>query len=239
MVAGLAGCSREDSGPSKAEQDRLRSLPYLSEVEDSTGETGVVLHEEGLVDPGYTLYTVQLPGSAHLIDIEGRQVQTWADPEGGRWERSVLLADGSLLVIGFGKPTPGRVPDDQRFLAKFDWDGKLLWKRMLLTHHDVRERDDGNLLLLTFLPRRIPEVDPEIDLRDDQVTLLDPEGRVLEHLSMFDAFQTASSSRAGRLSPPASGSLQTGQNPSRKVAQARPRGWLARCLPFQLGLADA
>jgi hypothetical protein len=187
----LGGCAAEPSPEEAAEADlqRLRGLPYASSTPINKGEkSGVVVHETDRSWPGYNLYTVQKLSMAVLMDAQGQMIRVWRHAPSGKWARAELLANGDLLAIGSDLPEEGRrrFPDEARYLLRFDWEGNLLWKRYLNAHHDIERTPRGPLLVIDFRRRQLPEIDPSVDVRDDQLSLLDESGLVLERLSLFD-----------------------------------------------------
>jgi hypothetical protein len=194
LLAVLLCCGGEQTPAPEPETDldRLRSLPYagFSHADPGRGESGVVIHDPDRSSPGYTLYTVQVLCRAEVIDEGGTVVHAWSHQPCGRWERGRLLPGGDLVVIGSdpsGRPDE-LIPDQTRYLLRMDWNGRLLWKHYLPAHHDVTPLEDGRLLVLTFRRRRVPSIDRRIPVRDDEVTLLDADGRPLEKLSFLEAF---------------------------------------------------
>jgi hypothetical protein len=103
-----------------------------------------------------------------------------------------LYDDGSLLVSFQGKNCwPYGVG-----LAKFDKDSRLLWKKELLAHHWFSVGDDGRIyaaaMRIIESPVRLGDADAEIVSQDGRITedvvlILDPDGNVLEEMSMLDA----------------------------------------------------
>ncbi len=192
--AGGDGPPRPDPGAEDAERlERLRSLPYVGTVEDDPHPGhGVVLHDPARSAPGYNLYTIQNLSRAELIDAGGAVVRSWSHAPPGRWERAELLPGGDLLVVGADPPArtvPAEsIPDESRYVLRLGWDGRVIWKRALLAHHDIEQTPDGRLLVLTLRRLRLPRVHPEVDTRDDQLTFLDQDGRVLESVSLLEAF---------------------------------------------------
>jgi hypothetical protein len=191
--AGRPDGSRAGAGPqATAELERLRALPYAGYVqeEDDQAGDGVVTHDAGRSYPGYTLYSVYEQCLAVLIDEQGSEVNSWRHHPGGSWAHGELLPNGDYLVIG-ADPSPlpyPKIADESRYVLRFDWSGKLLWKLRLKAHHDIELTPRGQLLTLTFERRLIPEVHAEIPVRDDQLTLLSPAGEVLESISLYDVF---------------------------------------------------
>ncbi len=207
----LASCSRAPREPKsnpadspgraasgaapREEVDRLRSLPYAGYApDDSRGEkSGVVVHDRARSWPGYNLYSIHEKCTAELIDADGRVVRSWRHQPSSSWSNCELLPNGDLLVVGWDsseKTEPG-IADQKRYILRFDWNGRLLWKRFLPAHHDIEQIPDGRLLTLTFQRRSIPAVNPTIEVRDDQLSLLDDSGRPRRSLSFFDTFSAA------------------------------------------------
>ncbi|MEP0846126.1 MAG: aryl-sulfate sulfotransferase [Phycisphaerae bacterium] len=174
----------------------LQALPYAGFVarEDDEPGDGVVLHDPQRACPGYSLYTVHDLCTAELIDTEGTVVRSWrADGGGHSWSNVELLSSGDLLVVGTDAAAQGdaSMQDELRYVARFDWSGRLLWKRFANAHHDIEQWPDGSLLTLTFrrLTMRVPN-QPRT-MRDDQLTLLDAHGNVLNTRSLMEAIVAA------------------------------------------------
>jgi hypothetical protein len=205
LLATLAGCGRDErvepSGTSSRspDLDRLRSLPYVGGVAVEPDDSmGVIRHDEDRTCPGYRLYTVPMLARTELIDEKGTVLKSWQGRASDRWQRAVLLPDGELLVIGAegqgwtdedpsGKPIDGHVPDSTRYLMRYDRDGRPVWKRRLPVHHDIERLPDGRLLTLICRNREKTDGGKTILIRDDDLTLLDDEGTVLESRSILDA----------------------------------------------------
>ncbi len=193
---GAAARSARVEAPESAAQenvDRLRSLPYAGFAAQPGGsEDGVVTYDEKRSAPGYNLYSIHEKCRAELVDARGRLVRAWEMPSSSSWSNAELLPGGDLVVVGWDANERSEgIGDDKRYLARFDWNGRLLWKRMMPAHHDVELTPKGELLTLTFRRRVIPEVDPAIPVRDDQLTVLDQSGRELRSLSFYDMFRRA------------------------------------------------
>ncbi len=172
--------------------DALRSLPYLDFASETAtpDEGGVTLHDDARAYPGYNLYTLRAQCAAELIDMSGRLVNRWQVSPCDEWQRAVLLPNGDLLAIGRSRRT--------RFLLRFDFDGDLLWRRELPTHHDVELTPSGDILAITLHPRDELIDGGVMSIRDDHFTLVDPGGaEVLASVSLYDAFRRAEA-RTGR-----------------------------------------
>ncbi len=181
--------------PEQQEQiDRLRSLPYTGAAPERDSEAdGVAVYDERRSCPGYSLYSVHQLCRAELIDARGKVLRSWQLQPSSSWSNVELLPNGDLLVVGWdaNEQADAGIADDKRYVARFDWNGKLLWKRMMPAHHDVEQAPDGRLLTLTFKRRLIPAADRNIPVRDDQVTILDPQGNPVQSLSLFDTLSQA------------------------------------------------
>jgi hypothetical protein len=193
VLTAAFGCGERTVEPDEAELDRLRSLPYVGSTPILPGneQEGVVLHDEARSYPGYTLYTVQNRAMAVLIDPSGEPVNAWHHPGSARWERAELLPNGDLMIIGADEPEVivQGIPDETRYLARIEWDGKLRWRRYMTAHHDIELTPEGQLAVLAFVRRKIPALDPTTDIRDDLIVLLDNDGGWLGDLSLIDAFR--------------------------------------------------
>ncbi len=206
VACGLVSCRRAGDTPAsnestidqqsaeeqlRADIDRLRSLGYAGVVEREDGEKAdqesVVLHVRERSYPGYNLYSVFKLCAAELIDAEGDTVRWWSH-RGHNWVNVKLLPNGDLLALGAEEPwAPNELPtNNDRYLLRFNWEGELLWKRKISVHHDIERTPDGQLLTLTFQPRRIPEIHPRFDTRGDHFTLVSNEGAVLDSFSLYE-----------------------------------------------------
>lgn len=171
----------------------LQALPYAGFVdpdEDDEGD-GVVLYEPERSQPGYNVYTIPDLGFAELIDEHGTAVHVWKVDETQTWANVTLLDDGDLLVVGADgrETTDSPLPDEARFLMRLSWDGEVRWKRSLTAHHDATPAPNGAIVTLTFERRTLPGMQPAVDLRDDNITLLTDDGGVRGSLSMLDAIR--------------------------------------------------
>lgn len=177
---------------SHARIDRLRSLGYLvfAEGNDAAGaaRSGVVRHDRARTQPGYRWYNEQNRAAAVLIDADGRVLHRVEDVDGTYWARAELLPGGDVLAVGAANRGERRseIEDEDRYVARFAWDGGLRWKRSIGAHHDVEVLSDGRILALVMEPRRIPAVDPDVDVRDDFVVELDGDGRERARHSIHD-----------------------------------------------------
>lgn len=174
----------EEAGP---DVDQLRALGYAGYAEDTVDpEVGpVVFLDAARSQPGYNLFSNRMLSSAQIMDAEGRILHSWSRPKHRHWSNCELLPDGDLLVLGsrFSKEPGGTF---ERYLMRLDWDGELVWTLDMEAHHDVAFGADGRLATLTLGARRIPAVNPDVDVRDNGVAILSADGEVLAEYSLYD-----------------------------------------------------
>lgn len=209
LVLGLAlsviaatDCSRAPAPGNAAESpvdderlERLRSLGYL----DSSGlpklgeGRGARVLDGTLASPGYTLVVFAGTCTCQLLSLEGEIIRSWTDRPCHRWEDAELLPNGDLVVVG-ARLDQDAVTDpieSGRYIMRLSWNGKVAWRSEINAHHDVSLTPDGKLLTLVLKRRRIPAIDPDHDVADDLMTLLSPEGKVLEQVSLYDVLATS------------------------------------------------
>ena len=173
--------------------EALRALGY-AEVGEPLAEgveVGVRLFDRSRARPGLNLFTDAKACATHLMDMEGQVLHSWSGSPCHRWDNTVLLANGDLLVTA--RETKGRSPaeaDAARALLRLGWSGELRWKRRLTAHHDVEVTPSGRILLMAHRFRSIPEVHPEVPVRDHLLLLLSEEGEPIEERSLWDVLQT-------------------------------------------------
>lgn len=172
-------------------------------------EVGLVRSEDG-AQPGYTLLVYPRSSRADLLSLDGKVVRSWTAEKSRLWDAAELWPDGSLLITG-AVPTNLEGPplDTERYLMKMDFSGKVRWKHMLAAHGSAVPAPNGNLGVLLFERRLIPEIHPINDTRDDLVAILSPDGEpsarwsiadvLLDPQTEFDLFQAKLRSFPGNL----------------------------------------
>jgi len=170
--------------------EQLRALGYVNSGQALPADAtiGVVHHDPERSQPGVTLYTDARACETHLIDAEGARLQSWSGSPCYRWDNTVLLPDGDLLVTTREKQ--GKTPEESdaaRFLLRLAWDGTIRWRVPLRVHHDVEEMPGGDLLAMTHAFRRLLSVHASVPVRDHLITRLSGDGEILDQLSLWDA----------------------------------------------------
>jgi hypothetical protein len=128
----------------------------------------------------------------HLIDMEGRVVQTWrSDCQPAL--SAYLLENGNLLRSGALPPRerPFGGPGAGGRIQQFTWDGELVWDFKLvvdrqLPHHDITPLPNGNVLVVAWDKKSFDEANAagrrkrpigEGDLLSDCILEIKPTGK--------------------------------------------------------------
>jgi hypothetical protein len=164
-------------------------------------EKGTVVYEPAQAYEGLTILSGN-DTSAQLIDMEGNVVHKWQKnffdvwprPEHVKllvdkddqglivWDKVHLFPNGDLLAIYVGDcsftPYGGGI-------IKVNLQSELLWKADINAHHDLSVDEDGRIFVLTH--KYNYESDrPRID---DYITILSPEGKVINEISIYKALK--------------------------------------------------
>jgi hypothetical protein len=186
-----------DGEVSRDEIARLQALGYVDVDDDAETardpRTGVVLHDASRSYPGYNLFTNAHLCSTQIVDAKGAVVRSWSLSPCFRWDNTSLFPNGDLLVIGrpVKKIKGGEGWGPGRYLARLGWNDEVVWKVPLSAHHDAYLTPRGQIAVLTAVRRNVPEIHPERDMKDDVLTLLTPDGEIVENASLYDLLKTA------------------------------------------------
>lgn len=198
-AAGPPGATAQAPGspPVRPTLTELQALPYQGYTRQKADRTrqGVVLLDRARSAPGYDLYTTRDLCTAELISATGRLLHAWHMEGCDHWGNVELLPDGDLLVVGEDhlEGRHGRRAEvEARFLARLSWEGKARWKTRITAHHDVELTPRGELLTLTAGYRRLPAIDPDVDVFENGLALLSPaDGRVLARAPLYEMLAAA------------------------------------------------
>jgi len=192
MSLAVTGCGdgRATEADAEAELERLRTLGYVGFTESQVqpGETTVPVFDEQRSAAGYNLISNRDLTSAQLFDARGRIVRNWQDPGANHWSNAELLQDGDLLVTG----SEQKDATGSNFLLRMSWGGDVVWRKQINAHHDAELTPSGTIATLTFHFRKIPAVSREHGVKDHSLTLLTPEGQLVEEHSLYDLLCTSS-----------------------------------------------
>ena len=175
--------------------------------------SGVLRYDAARTQPGYTLYTLAPDLSAHLIDMNGKELHRWslsrdqAMPGATREMRTLfgmfepqiegghLFSNGDLLLVYEQKA----IGAWDTVLVKLDKDSRVLWKTQVKAHHAVEAVDDRIYALTGEIkpPTRSPAVPNLAGMPyiDESVSILAPDGGALSMHSILDAMANAKGMR--------------------------------------------
>jgi hypothetical protein len=181
----------EEHASAVNERDALLSLGYLAhrEVQDAEKEREGVTVLSAEASPGLNLYADPVKGEAHLLNLKGERLHSWASqeaqPEGGEpylsafnfgWQHVEPASDGSLFAI-----------ISRHALLKLSWDSRIEWVANLPAHHDIAISSSGEIITLTANPRLVQPLDrPARVILDDYITFISSDGQVENRLSIYD-----------------------------------------------------
>lgn len=181
--------------------------------------TGLLRHDAARAQPGYTLYGVAPDLSAHLIDMDGRELHRWSVtreavmPGAARQSRTFfglleaqvegrhLYPNGDLLMV-YEQQAMGEWGGP---LIKLDKDSHILWKADIKSHHALQVVGDRIYALSqSFVPPTPDPIVPSLEgmpYIDDNVTVLDADGKVLGVHSVLHALANTKSMRLAEIVP--------------------------------------
>ncbi len=113
-------------------------------------QRGVTHHDKAKAAEGFTLFAPLLQRAVYLIDMAGDVVHRWTLPDQpGNY--GYLEPGGHLLVAIKDGDGPDGLAARGGLIARYDWDGKLLWSyRDPRQHHDFRRCPGGNIVYLSW-----------------------------------------------------------------------------------------
>lgn len=141
-----------------------------------------------------------LPDHVNLIDTNGKVLHPWHKPANFMWPQPLhvkplmssipedliywhklfLFPNGDLIAIYTGPFTPYGAG-----IIKINSRSELIWKADINAHHDLTIADDGRIFVLTH-KYNYDYSRPRID---DYITVLSPEGMVLDEISIYNAIR--------------------------------------------------
>ncbi|MGE5219179.1 MAG: arylsulfotransferase family protein [Chloroflexota bacterium] len=173
---------------------------------DRFERSGILKYDPARAYSGYTLYTVAPDLSAHLIDMNGREIHKWfvpfdvAVPGSSRSitslfglavrqiEGGYLYPNGDILLV-YEVRTVGRPGTP---LVKLDKDSHVIWRSKVGAHHAIQVVGD-KIYALTG-ERQRPQQDRRTQTRNrrvpysgEHVSILDSNGNTLSTHSIMEA----------------------------------------------------
>ena len=113
---------------------------------------GLIKHDPKRAFQGYTLFAPKHYITTHLIDMEGREINSWKSSfEPG--QSVYLLENGNLLHCCMTKNKNFIGGGEGGKIEEYNWEGDLVWELWYsdsekLAHHDIEPLPNGNILLM-------------------------------------------------------------------------------------------
>ena len=153
----------------------LSGLGYFDRAVTHNPEARNVTKAEGTAFDGWNVYGSRDRAQAFLMDNSGKVLHEWASADKRPpWMHVVLLPRGELIVLSKGN-----------YLAKIDWNSKLIWKRSMPAHHDVTVAPDRKIYVLTHRMNEYNHGGVMVPIMDDSVEVLSPDGTLERKKSLF------------------------------------------------------
>lgn len=169
-------------------REQLAALPYLAGYKSAGQNENVTLYQKQYVWDGLNLYTSGHETAAYLMDMKGRQIFTWHFPfdriwpdllpRPMGWRRVHLFENGDILAI-----------TDYTGIIKIDKNSRLLWAYPGGCHHDLFIGSRGEIYVLTYKKRLVPSIHPTIPVVEDFITILGPDGKERDSLSLLEMLE--------------------------------------------------
>jgi hypothetical protein len=175
--------------------------------------SSVLRYDAARTQPGYTLYALPPDLSAHLIDMNGRELHQWSlsaedvMPGAARQPRTFfgmlepqvegghLFSNGDLLLV-YAQKAMGAW---DTLLVKLDKDSRIIWRTKVRAHHAVEVVEDRIYALTQIFkpPSPTPDVPSLAGMPylDEGVSILDSNGNEKSSHSILHAFANTKNMR--------------------------------------------
>ncbi len=197
--------------PSEKEEayQKMLTLGYLKGYNTAPKLKDVTIFDNKLTYNGLNFCVSAHAPEAFLMSMEGKILHTWRyrlateiwpdapknDPENSYWRRAFLYRNGDVLAIYANCG-----------MIKIDRDSKLIWTYNLgkKPHHDLEVTDDGYIYMLTREEKIIPWIDEKRTVREDFITILDHDGKIVKNISLLNLMAKSKYKRLldGRIKAP-------------------------------------
>lgn len=174
LVEGVVGYGQKETA---RRLEQLAAIGYVDGTYDRQSELrGVLVHDRERTCPGVNFYSSRIRTEARLIDNDGVELHSWSFPGDDGWEHAELLPDGHVLVVVNGQG-----------VLKLDLDSELEWRYETSAHHDLAVRaSTGDIYALANERHPSEDIHPDVDIIEDIIVVLDPDGRFRERISILD-----------------------------------------------------
>jgi hypothetical protein len=168
---------------------KITSMGYVQGSEEARAEAVVTRYAPGKEYGFLTLVVSGHAPGADLIDMDGNVVYSWTctfdEVWPGRavkvetskyfWRRAHLYPDGSIVGIF-----------EYLGAVKLDAQSRVVWAKDNAFNHDISLADDGTIYMLEQKPTKRPAVNADLEIMDDHVTRLTPDGDIIDSVSLVD-----------------------------------------------------
>jgi hypothetical protein len=194
------GSDQRSSAASKRKSRALRALPYLNWVpiqKRDRGLKGVTRQHPTKTFKGINLYNSRPRSKALLLDMYGKVLHSWSSKLGqpsaqemawtkiwphladfAGWHHVELLPSGDLLVINC-----------YHSVVKVDWESRVKWSSRVSAHHDLHVTSSGEILTIAAMKRGVKRGKRTLQILDNQIVTLAPNGKIERRLSLFDVLR--------------------------------------------------
>lgn len=174
--------------------DQFKGLGYAGGFKKHRDQpTGVLHHSDSEAYGGLNLYVSGHGPEAILMNMDGEVLHRWrfpfekAFPERaedtgdmfgfpGFWRRCRVFPNGDMIAVF-----------DYMGIIKIDRHSNLEWASEVRAHHDLWVHADGTIYTLAMERTSRPEVVEGVDILEDFIAILSPEGKVRRTISLLDA----------------------------------------------------
>ncbi len=185
----------EDSSSVRHEAPPVESIRRLEACSDAPEESRLTLYKQQKAYQGLNFYVPAHEPSALLMDMEGKILHVWKrelksvwpesyEKEGKNvcdyWRCAELLENGDVLALF-----------DNYGLIRVDKDSSLIWSYPGLCHDDFCIGFDGNIYILTWKERLIPQIDESNPVREDFITILTEKGKPIKNISVYKCLENS------------------------------------------------
>jgi hypothetical protein len=154
---------------------QLESLGYFDRAPTADPAKRSVTKAEPKAFDGLNLYNSRRRAEAYLIDNDGKVLHKWsAKTERPTWMHTELQPNGDLLALS-----------KLVYVARYDWNSKLLWRRKMTAHHDLAIGLDENLFVLTSSIQRYDYSGARIPVLDNSITMISEAGKFRGATQLF------------------------------------------------------
>ncbi|MBW2667905.1 MAG: aryl-sulfate sulfotransferase, partial [Deltaproteobacteria bacterium] len=172
----------EAAGPSAETTAQLEALGYATWVDakaEDRDKNGVTLWDRERAQPGYNVFVSRHRTRAQLLDMQGAVFHEWGnDALKGDWQYVEMGPSGDLYVL-----------KKASYLARMDWNSRVLWQLSGRFHHDFAIDESGRVFALSRRPMRVSHGDESVRVLEDLIVVASPDGKVLRTHSLYELFE--------------------------------------------------